>query len=155
MTAEASLQWAVRARAWLRAAVLLEGLAAGLALVWWLRQPAPEVPTIRPALPSRELLQAGAAVAVVLPEGLFPKPAPPPSKPKASAATVAVETAASWKVMGTDQGPPPAALLKEVKEGGTAVWVKVGDRLGLLTVKAIAPGRVIVEGPEGEFEIRL
>lgn len=147
--------WAMQVRAWVRGLVVAEGLAAVMLVTWWMRQPAPEAPTILPALPSREQLQA-AAVAVAIPEAVFPKPAPKPTAtPQAASRAVAVETAASWRVLGIDQGPPPTALLKEVKEGGAKVWVKVGDRLGDFTVKAIALGRVVLEGPGGEFEIRL
>lgn len=151
---DGSLSRTVRLRGWVRGLVCGECVVGAAVVFGWWQQPLPSVPTVRPALPAVEAVSPGPTVTVALPEALFPKPPPKPAA-RAAAQPVTVQPSASWRIVGIDVGPPPAALLKETKDGGASVWVKVGDVVGAFTITAIEAGRVVMAGEEGDVELRV
>jgi hypothetical protein len=59
------------------------------------------------------------------------------------------------RLTGVVIGPFGRTAIFAVGEAGKAVEVKEGKSLGAYTVRAIAPGRVTVAGPEGERVVQL
>ena len=127
------------------------GILVGLAVaVWLVRQPPPAVATLTPTIPSDDAVRASGEVSVTLPDSLFRAPATQPT----GARPVAVKVETSWRLLGVELGPPPAALLREGQSKET-LWVHEGDAVGDFVVKRIQSGRIVVEGAEGERELRL
>lgn len=135
--------------------IVLGSAVAGIAgAVWVMHRPGPSAPVVNPMIPGLSAAAAGSGTfTMAIPETLFRAPQAPPAGE--SARPIALEAATSWRVLGIDlESSQPAALMKESKDG-KSVWVHLGDQLGGLTIKQIEAGRVVVEGGQGEFEIRL
>ena len=132
--------------------VALLGASADL-FQWGSRVNAP----VQPLLPSlEELTQPLPAVgAAGLAAGLFeqeaaPAPAPAGTQPKAPAP---VAQGAKWKLRGVMMAGGKRAFLED--EGGKGVWVTEGEQIGSTRVKEIRERAVLMEGAEGEYEIRM
>lgn len=100
-------------------------------------QPLPEVP------------------AAGFPETLFarpPAPVPAPA-PAARPAAPVVAPESKWRLRGVMMGPAKRAFLED--ESGKSAWVAEGEQIGSARVKEIRERSVVMEGAEGDYEIRM
>ena len=144
------VQSANRVLCWLLPVALL-GAGADLSR-WHSRVNAP----LQPLAPSlEELVQplpivGGAGFAVEF----FEQPAKPApvAGPKAKEQAPVVQEA-QWKLRGVLVAGGKRAFLED--EGGKGVWVTEGEQIGSTRIREIRERSVILEGKDGEYEIRM
>ncbi len=129
-------------------------LAAGADLHAWNAQMSLPLLALPPALEelSRPLAPVGTAglSADRFEQPVKAVPAPAAGKPKQET-QVAPES--QWKLRGVLMGGNKRAMLED--QSGKSVWVSEGDLVGSARIKEIRERSVMIEGEEGEYEIRI
>lgn len=129
-------------------------LGAGADLVRWQSRVSAPVEPLPPSL--EELDQPLPTVgAAGLSAELFEQPAlpVPAAAPKPAQQQAPVTPEAKWKLRGVVMAGGKRAFLEE--EGGRGVWVTEGEQVGSTRVKEIRERSVVLEGAEGQYEIRM
>ncbi len=126
-------------------------LGAGVDLFRWHSHVNAPLQPLTPSLEelTRPLPVVGAAGFAA---GLFEQQAAPaPAQAAKQAAPVA--QAAQWKLRGVLMANGKKAFLEN--ESGSGVWVTEGEQLGSERLREIRERSVIMEGKDGEYEIRM
>lgn len=124
-------------------------LAVGVDLARWSSRLNEFLPPSAPSL-AQMLLPLPEVPAAGFSQRLF---AQPPKAGRAPGAAPVVAQESTWKLRGVLMGPARRAFLED--ESGRGVWVTDGERIGSSLVKEIRERSAVIEGAEGEYEIRM